>query len=494
MKPGGRGWYLKIDRSFIFVLFLVHSVVRQDIDVPVAAALTVTPSGDRVRSPLASKQREGRGRQHTPIPTPLSNLLGDGDVSGDRLYSLFIFSVTHQKMVEYVDSSQFYLWHFASVEELDACRCFANFQARQFLYGRESGENAAAATAAEDSSSTTAVVGSLPVSHFACDSAKRAALLVAGSYAAQGPLTLPSGDLFLTAAEEAVLVSFYVSKLPALIGPGAEIRRLRRESKVLATAAALYRRFYLSNSVMLFDPKVVMVAAAFLGSKVEDATADVRYLEEGTAAMNAAVLTAEIVTAEVALLAGTHFHLLCFHPYKAVLALTEDLRTFLKTAAGKRVVPEQEHQLTGQDLKPMYDAARNILDDVVVSDIPLLYSPGQIGLAALTVAQESDRDAGEDGGDIDRPQIDLLAYLAARFPHEEADWMPTTVQSLTIMLRQLKDGRHGCGNYHAPLLELKGVHKKLKSVRAWGVKKAKKRKTITGDAVLEASSKRTKLE
>jgi hypothetical protein len=63
----------------------------------------------------------------------------------------------------------------------------------------------------------------------------------------------------------------------------AKVRRLGRESKVLATALALYRQFLLSNSAMLFDLKIVMVAAVFFGSKVEDATADVQNLEEGKA-------------------------------------------------------------------------------------------------------------------------------------------------------------------------------------------------------------------
>jgi cyclin H len=84
------------------------------------------------------------------------------------------------------------------------------------------------------------------------------------------------GHPFLTAQEEGLLVAFYASKLPSLIGPMAQVPRLRRDVKVAATASLLFRRFYLSNSVMLHDPKAVMVAAAFLGSKVEDATSDVR--------------------------------------------------------------------------------------------------------------------------------------------------------------------------------------------------------------------------
>jgi hypothetical protein len=69
-------------------------------------------------------------------------------------------------------------------------------------------------------------------------------------------------NAFLTPQEEAVLITFYVTRLPSLMGPSAQVPRLRRESKVTATAALLMRRFYLSNSVMLHDPKAVMVAAS----------------------------------------------------------------------------------------------------------------------------------------------------------------------------------------------------------------------------------------
>lgn len=480
-------------------------------------------------------------------------------------------------MVDYADSSQLNRWLFASEQELGQCRCFANYTARTYLFDREteiSGKtptaSGVAATGAADSSVSTALpeeplsstvpsaaaggssIGSIPVSHFACDAAQRLELMKQNNnnnnnegatigpsssyYAQQGPFESPSGKPYLSAAEEGVLVSFYASKLPALIGPAAQVRRLRRESKVLATAAALFRRFYLSNSVLLFDPKTIMVAAAFLASKVEDATTDVRYLQEGTVVMDAAVAIPDIVAAEVHLLAGVHFHLLCFHPYKAVLALTEDLRTFLKTAAGQNLLllsssssetlssslPPHQQQLTGQDLKPMYDAARVILDDVVVADVPLLYSPGQIGLAALMVAQENvqqthkntnttnddetDSAAADAVGNQPRPpppQIDLLAYLTARFPHHHEsggsaeDWMPSTLQTLAGLLRQLKDGLHGCGNYQLPISQLKSIHKKLKAVRAWGrdaTKKGDKKRNKSSSDSGAPASKRIKTE
>jgi len=159
--------------------------------------------------------------------------------------------------------------------------------------------------------------------------------------------------------------------------------------------------------------------------------------------------------------------------FKAVLSLTEDLRTFFKTAAGKRLLVDQE--VTGNDLKPVYDEARKILDDVVVSDIPLQYSPGQIGLAALMVAVEVVRAENPSA-----PALDLEAYLRVRFPQEMADTLK--LEELATKLRQLEEGKHGCGNHNTDMAQLKGIHKKLKKVRAWGEQKKSKNKRKDANA------------
>ncbi|GAX23989.1 cyclin H [Fistulifera solaris] len=261
-------------------------------------------------------------------------------------------------------------------------------------------------------------------------------------------------EYFLTADEETTLVNFYAHKLPNLIGPHA--LRIRRESKITATAALFLRRFFLSNSVMLYDPKVVMVAAAFLASKVEDATVDIRQLEEGTEAMNAPVPTSDIITTEVALLQGLHFDLRCFHPYKAVVALTEDLRTFLKTKVGQALFvrnnSSNSSMISGQDLIPIYERARTLVDHVVLSDIPLLYAPGQVGMAALMLAQQQQNDL----------QMDLLGYLKVRFPEQNVAVLEPVLQHLCEMLSELEQQPED------DLSTLKAIHKKLKKVRVWG--------------------------
>lgn len=374
-------------------------------------------------------------------------------------------------MCDFAESSQLHSWMFTS-SLLEECRAKANQIAREYLATKKK-------RAEEEGRSSSSSNNLPPVESFAhgyATNKERASEDFSG-----GPWNDESDHPFVTPEEEQLLVSFYTSKLPSLVGPQAQVLRLRRESKVTATAAMFLRRFYLSNSVMIHDPKAVMVAAAFLATKVEDATADVRYLEDGTNLMNAPVTQAEILPAELALLTGINFQLLCFHPYKAVVALTEDLRTFLKS--DKRIALVDNQRIAGEDLKPMYDNARAVLDDVIISDIPLLYTPGQIGLAALILANEDlqKKEQTPSSGDKTEtpklPNLDLIGYIKQRFSQEQGQEMETIMKDLVPMLRGLKEGNHGCANHHLDMSKLKGIHKKLKKCRAWGAKKEKKSKS-----------------
>jgi cyclin H len=350
------------------------------------------------------------------------------------------------------------------------------------------------------------------------------------------------GDPLLTPADESTLVSFYCSKIPLLIGPHAALPRCRRDAKVASTACALFRRFYLSNSVMAHDPKSMLAAAAFLAAKVEDCMISAACLEMGTGEMNAPVPVRDILDAEVRLVRGVDFELLVFSPYKTVLSYTEDLRTFLKTERGAGLVtfPDGRDdegrgggragrhgraarvELAGEDLRPMHDAAMRICDDVIVSDLPLMFAPGEVGLATLMIANEyvdaagagaaggthgidggDGGAAGADGGgggDPPRglPRIDVIGYVRSRFQDATEsdaganaaaiDAVTRRVSTLGQLVRELREGKHGCGNYGLDMDELKGINKKLKKCRAWGLpdkkeeKKKKKKKRKAEDA------------
>jgi cyclin H len=222
--------------------------------------------------------------------------------------------------------------------------------------------------------------------------------------------------------------------------------------------------------------------------QVEDATADIRTLEEGAAAKGAPVGRDEIIPAELALLQGIAFDLLCFHPYKTVLALTEDLRTFLKSDKGKSLVAMQDRPISGQDLKPLYDQARTILEEALLgTDVALLYTPGQLGLASLMAAQDllqekeaataaeaaatADDTANSRSNASPSLQIDWQGYVRHRF-EAGTDRKDSTWQALQELRQTLRNTPAA-----ADMVALKDIHKKLKKVRAWsGSNASKKRK------------------
>lgn len=292
-------------------------------------------------------------------------------------------------------------------------------------------------------------------------------------------------DAMIKPEEETELIDFYCSKLLNLIGPSATINRLKRDIKVASTASLLLKRFYLSNSVICFDPKAIMVAAAFLAAKVEDSTCDIRYLEEGTKQLGAHVQIDEILKVEIDLIAGVDYDLWCLHPYKAVLAITEDLRGFLKSKEGIHCV---NRQVSGEDLRPIYDLAIEIVERLVFqSDIMLMKSPGKVGLAAMILAnerlsKEGKENSGEDGDIL----IDFNKYLSFRF----ADKNKTEIDLLWTEINQLVDvARDASLPKEVNLATLKAIHKKLKKIRTWGKdeedkkkKKKKKRKAEYVDA------------
>jgi cyclin H len=404
---------------------------------------------------------------------------------------------TTATIMHYQEISQVVKWQLSSQNELNSLRLCANKRAREWL-----------AQTRDNTESSDGVAGDtteplLEVAGFAAMKPKCEIHddTIDESSPSYGPTQDSSSRPLLNPTDEALLLSFYASKIPHLIGPHASLPRCIRQPKVAATASLLFKRFYLSNSVMIYDPKSMSVASAFLAAKVEDCMLDIRYLELATKEMNAPVLMEEILKAEVHLLKGCDFDLLMFHPYKTVLACTEDLRVYLKSEKGRQLAVVDDGDgaaakrlVAGEDLRPMHDMAIKICDDVIVSDIPLMYGPGEVGLAALMVANEdicnepvSTSDENGEGMSLPRyTKIDMIGYIKSRFQDSTNEQVKvdsvaiesivSRVTTLGTLIRESREGKHGCGNHNVDMEALKGVHKKLKKCRAWGQSGEKKKK------------------
>lgn len=69
--------------------------------------------------------------------------------------------------------------------------------------------------------------------------------------------------------DQETLVHFHAHQIQRLIGPNAIFPQLKRNATVLSTAIMLFRRFYLSNSVIDFHPRALAAASALLAAKVD---------------------------------------------------------------------------------------------------------------------------------------------------------------------------------------------------------------------------------
>jgi hypothetical protein len=73
----------------------------------------------------------------------------------------------------------------------------------------------------------------------------------------------------MATTDQDILVHFHSHQIQRLVGPNALFPELRRSASVLSTAIMLFRRFYLSNSVIDFHPRNIAAASALLAVKVD---------------------------------------------------------------------------------------------------------------------------------------------------------------------------------------------------------------------------------
>ncbi len=79
----------------------------------------------------------------------------------------------------------------------------------------------------------------------------------------------PDACVTMATVDQDILIHFHSHQIQRLIGPNAIFPELRRSASVLSTAIMLFRRFYLSNSVIDFHPRDIAAASALLAVKVD---------------------------------------------------------------------------------------------------------------------------------------------------------------------------------------------------------------------------------
>jgi cyclin H len=161
----------------------------------------------------------------------------------------------------------------------------------------------------------------------------------------------------ITLEEEIHLVEYYAVKL---IEVG---KALKAPSKVICTACTYLKRFYIGKTSWEYDPQFLVLACLYLASKVEDC-----YMAADELSTHVGMPTGAILKLELPLLQGLHFDLQVFHVHKALEGIMSSFT------------------IEESVLKDVRAKANSVIDEFLSSDAILLFTPGQIALKALLVA------------------------------------------------------------------------------------------------------------
>lgn len=192
------------------------------------------------------------------------------------------------------------------------------------------------------------------------------------------------------------------------------------------------KRFFVTNSVMSYHPKKMLITALFFATKSESTHLQLtKFCKRMSTVPGMGDVTSETVLApEFLLVQGLRF---CFdvrHPHRALKGLYLELMTLQSIARGdnkpdswkssssldKAVKELQKHLLEGYGpptkfvsrIEAGYHKARSVLARAaVLSDSYFLYTPSQIAFAALHIA--------------DRKLVDDLLYAKSTFAPDIPD-------------------------------------------------------------------------
>ena len=112
------------------------------------------------------------------------------------------------------------------------------------------------------------VRGKPKVRKFACGYHSRTKSSIATRNNGDNPLTT-SLHSNISPDDQETLIHFHAHQIQKLIGPNAIFPILKRGASVLSTAIMLFRKFYLSNSVIDFHPRNIAAASALLAVKTD---------------------------------------------------------------------------------------------------------------------------------------------------------------------------------------------------------------------------------
>ncbi|KAM9858368.1 cyclin-H [Aulostomus maculatus] len=174
-------------------------------------------------------------------------------------------------------------------------------------------------------------------------------------------------SVFLERYEEDILFRHYERRLQEFCN----VFKPAMPKSVVGTAIMYFRRFYMNNSIMEYNPRIIMLTCAYLACKVDEFNVSssqfVGNLVQETPAGQERALE-QILEYELLLIQQLNFHLVVHNPYRPMEGLLIDLKTRYPTLDSPEML--RKH-------------ADDFLTQAAMTDAGLLFPPSQIALAAV---------------------------------------------------------------------------------------------------------------
>eukprot|EP00536_Pseudo-nitzschia_multiseries_P006227 jgi/Psemu1/286317/fgenesh1_pg.130_\ len=315
------------------------------------------------------------------------------------------------------------------------------------------------------------------VRKFACGYNRRK-VATSMSTASDNKASKISPSTTMSPEEQETLVHFHAHQIQKLIGPNAIFPDLKRGASVLSTAILLFRKFYLSNSVVDFRPRNIAAASALLAVKTDcernlpiDILSHATFVVEMRAQTDPlsmdelrGVTIHEIEEAERVLLEGCDYRLRSHHPYGAIKVLASDVVSYFTNSdaysphdtrtstiasesvhtSPRTVLYEQPyHNFYNDDhvgLETLCERALSIAQAALVyTDINFLFRPGEIAFAAVALALDSHAyNYDDECPTYNRLGMKMREYMYARFSQKSEDQIAEYEEEVSKIISTLE--------------------------------------------------------
>ncbi|KAG1174841.1 hypothetical protein G6F70_004503 [Rhizopus microsporus] len=170
-------------------------------------------------------------------------------------------------------------------------------------------------------------------------------------------------EKFLSAKEELALCRFYEKQLEGMC------KHLKFSDMVMATAVIYMKRFFLYNTVMDYHPKDIFLTCLFLATKSESERISIEDFGKSLRLPS----TESVLNLEFTVSQGLKFQYYVHHPFRPAYGLFLDM----------------QQSVDVKTLKLVYKHVVNhAIPDMLLTDLPLIYQPSQLALAAFMIASK----------------------------------------------------------------------------------------------------------